>query len=724
MAVCNIVNGILHVHNMFKDSPEFVLYLDTGLFTSDEAVAVEKVVSAWNSCALSFNITDDATRAKALDEVLLRDTVLIKEPKQIDKELALPMSVIKTLHKNLVDAAKRENKYVQTTTAKIPDTVNKDNPIEASCLLNYIMEAQIRATALNECADAVIKIINGETDSVVFNTSRVALTHVLNAIDLILKDKNKTTKIPPEVRYQYTGLQLAKYPKDETSHITKIRSSLAMILGNRVVIPTNTMRISVYTEQKDIVNRELSLRQLYPTLKADLKNIRKNNVGNTWRGKDMSFDYDTMNYYWREFQNTKCKLMFIGYPENKVTLFLSKCLFNISTTTVCDITKQCIPSIFAVPVRKLTGETVSVNIFWITECNNNIRRSCSLLKYSLDVTKSFWLERSLEDKYHYYADKHRHDYNVLSLLSPRAMKGENTHVYTSNKGYRPTPYLGVELEVERSETCVENITKLVYDSIGHDFAIIKHDGSLNGHNPFEITTIPATLEYHKMRWNNFMDAAKLKQNLVSYKPGTCGIHVHISRDSFTGLHLAKFMRFINMAENYKFITKIAQRSNNTYTRYSVDSSLMTSAKAIRCGLAYGHYDAVNTTNNNTIEVRIFRGNLSKIAFYKNIEFVHAVWAYTQTCSMKELNYKDFMCWLFDNKKDHHGLYNNLEKWLIAAGYNISNIQISRTSTDEEKIKLLEERKRRKKMQLVISRRFKTTPTKIGKEDICDVLASA
>lgn len=267
-------------------------------------------------------------------------------------------------------------------------------------------------------------------------------------------------------------------------------------------------------------------------------------------------------------------------------------------------------------------------------------------------------------------------------------------------------YFGIELEVERKSSTPESIIQEVADTLGHDYVILKSDGSLR--DGFEIVTAPATLEYHRLKgnWPAFFSGPAKK--LTSWESGRAGMHVHISRDSFTPLHLSKFISFINMAENRADITKIAGRTSsyatftdnltivnkfkNVATKYLGEKvatpdtgklvpigARVTVASAIHnMGLSRG---AVNVGKKHTVEVRIFRGNLNPIGFMKNLEFVAAAHEFTHLATFRTkvsrrdideanaygLEFKNFIEWL---SKENSGNYENLKIWLSANGYTL------------------------------------------------------
>jgi hypothetical protein len=72
------------------------------------------------------------------------------------------------------------------------------------------------------------------------------------------------------------------------------------------------------------------------------------------------------------------------------------------------------------------------------------------------------------------------------------------------------------------------------------------------------------------------------------------------------------------------------------------------------------YDILNV-GPNTVEVRMFRGNLRPDRVIKNIEFCHALVVYCQGASIKQLeSWKNFSRWLIE----HRGEYPALVKFLV------------------------------------------------------------
>lgn len=269
-------------------------------------------------------------------------------------------------------------------------------------------------------------------------------------------------------------------------------------------------------------------------------------------------------------------------------------------------------------------------------------------------------------------------------------------------------YLGVELEAvvkdmdkfkrNGSSSLVlnhyHNTAKGVYDSVKH-FAILKADSSVR--DGFEIVSLPCTLSYHKGikkykkgkyvydggAWKAFFE--KHAKSLKAFQTDCCGLHVHVSRNWFTFLEQAKFIAFYNDPVNYGFLSEIAGRElsesqhyfhakkhlKNFRSIFDVEEKLFkrelkmgekgslierrvpnTDAvgnvlKTLREKFDDDHHSATPISNKNkgkTIEVRIFKGNVSKFGFFKVLEFVDASAHFVKDTSITKLNFKDFLQW--------------------------------------------------------------------------------
>lgn len=246
--------------------------------------------------------------------------------------------------------------------------------------------------------------------------------------------------------------------------------------------------------------------------------------------------------------------------------------------------------------------------------------------------------------------------NALDYLKFRALPTEKTNDRTL--------FLGIELEVERRRRCPEDITNITLDQLGRDYVILKEDGSLS--NGFEIVTAPSTLDFHLHAWDKFFEPnTGAWKHLKGFTTNTAGMHVHMSRAAFTPLVLSKMLVFYNSANNRNFIERIAGRGMESLSRWA---KLKPNIDLKVCkNPDYDRYSACNlsTKDEKTVEIRIFRSNVSRLGFFKNLEFVAAAYYFADSASMKDLGYKDFLKWL----QRPHNLchFTNLATWLAQNG---------------------------------------------------------
>lgn len=438
------------------------------------------------------------------------------------------------------------------------------------------------------------------------------------------------------------------------------------------------------------------------------------------------------------FNDIKNCYMLMGQTEEEATINIIKDNSILAKDArckefgYCSVTKQYLPLLFLSRFKEGYISTYYAYMHSYTQSTDG-----STHKYvNLDNNRKEIVELLLNGLKEYGITVYGNKRNAMEFLTVRKLPEENTTITSDDCLFKPTPFLGIELEVEeqisakyllngKEAYAPEDITRQCYDALGRDYVIFKKDGSLRGHNPFEIVTVPATLGYHINRWESFLDNKELKKYITSYSSGNCGMHVHINRDSFTGLHLAKFMRFINSRENFDFITSVAQRSQNRYAEFLTEARTSGFARYFRGnpdkrGGGGEKYMAVNTLPSATIEVRIFRGNLAKVGFLKNLEFVHAAWQFTKDAPLTGLTFKEFMFWLFNpvnNTKD----YRHLKMWLLASGWNVDGVVVKKTDTGISRKRKEERRAQVTKARELIRKQFTEpkdkAPPPISKEEI-------
>lgn len=233
---------------------------------------------------------------------------------------------------------------------------------------------------------------------------------------------------------------------------------------------------------------------------------------------------------------------------------------------------------------------------------------------------------------------------------------ENYSSYIHSYSYRPQTHffghakyhMGFELEVEARNTSRSEGAELAYEQIG-ERGYLKEDGSLS--DGFEIVTHPHTLIMYQTSFPwEMLDRIK-RIGMRSWNTRTCGLHVHVSREAFhvmrgsrldivkTQGHELRFMKLVY--DNQRMVERIAGRSNNNYATFEDKRKLV--AKVKYGTQSNGRYSAVNTENDATLEVRVFKGSLRKERVLSALEFVHSSVEYTRNLKVSGSN--NALSWL-------------------------------------------------------------------------------
>lgn len=223
-------------------------------------------------------------------------------------------------------------------------------------------------------------------------------------------------------------------------------------------------------------------------------------------------------------------------------------------------------------------------------------------------------------------------------------------------------HYGLELEAEyrgHDAGRLDSIARRTRKLFPRDFCIIKEDSSVGC--GFEICTRPATIEKQKESWSKFF--TDRSRSLRSYNTGTCGLHVHVSRKNLTLLQIGKMCLFVTHPQNRDLTSFIAQRDSH-WGNFRKCKKL-TELHPYRCNGSHcphgaDKYDAVNLTHRESIEFRIFKGTLKDTSFFKSLDFVSALVAFTSPAnqSCQDLSTPQFKKFVYANEKDfpHLGEY--------------------------------------------------------------------
>lgn len=291
-----------------------------------------------------------------------------------------------------------------------------------------------------------------------------------------------------------------------------------------------------------------------------------------------------------------------------------------------------------------------------------------------------------------------HDYNY-NLIEGFRRDGKDP--FLPNRKYHQR-YFGLEIEMEfpdhmndRSISSRER-AKIVKEIHGltKDFAIMKSDGSLNETSGVELVSRPATLGWWKEKLcisdsEVFSKIAQL--GMRSHYTTTCGTHVHVTRplnrDMMMGRLNSMFYKGHRTFRDMVFL--VSQRNRDSLNRWArMDLNAETSRREIldakdielalaRAGVAedidalyrfkqslsMNKYLAINETE-NTVEFRIFRGNLNPRRIQKNIEFCDACFEFCDHHPLLVSPTRDqFLSFVNKNKK----------KWPELHAFSVNNL---------------------------------------------------
>lgn len=209
-------------------------------------------------------------------------------------------------------------------------------------------------------------------------------------------------------------------------------------------------------------------------------------------------------------------------------------------------------------------------------------------------------------------------------------------IFHGNTNNNTVPYLGVELEVDRGGMN-DSIADKVKEIIGHDFIYQETDGSLN--YGFENITQPATLAYHESKEENYREMFRflVSKGYRSHNTNTCGLHVHFNRSFFANnedKYVGRLLLIVN--KFWDNMVKFSRRTPGNIDRWAKKYDKEPTEIVADMHHRYlDRYYAVNLSNEDTIEFRLFRGTLNPNSFFATLELVNAIVCYSR--SDEEIN---------------------------------------------------------------------------------------
>jgi len=231
--------------------------------------------------------------------------------------------------------------------------------------------------------------------------------------------------------------------------------------------------------------------------------------------------------------------------------------------------------------------------------------------------------------------------------------------------YRQIAYMGFELELEYLGEGQYTFSNGVEMCDIHNVTYLKNDGSLN--HGFEMVSHPMTLGW---AMENFPFEAIEHLNDGSFggwNADTAGLHIHVSRDGFSGIsHQARFVHLIT--RNKHLFETLAGRSSSRWARFDNDN-LRNISRKLRRTEHCERYLAVNVQNRATLEVRIFQSSLKAERLKMCLQLVDASVKYTENLSCndmimgKALSSKSFIAWVA-SRPEYEILNSYLDKFSL------------------------------------------------------------
>lgn len=185
-----------------------------------------------------------------------------------------------------------------------------------------------------------------------------------------------------------------------------------------------------------------------------------------------------------------------------------------------------------------------------------------------------------------------------------------------------------------------------------------HDGSLN--YGFECISQPHTVKAfwdRAPKWRRMLSYLSAR-GYESHNPGTCGLHVHVSRTMFGDTEdeqdkaIAKVYVFFD--ENWDDLVKVSRRKDTGYCGKLSMNSAIAQKKAtkynkwkenVKINKSQNHYVALNNGNKATFEYRLGRGTLNAWSFFSWIDLMLTITKNAKRITVNKVNTNDIVSWL-------------------------------------------------------------------------------
>ena len=291
--------------------------------------------------------------------------------------------------------------------------------------------------------------------------------------------------------------------------------------------------------------------------------------------------------------------------------------------------------------------------YWCEHCDAYIENNDD---YAGNDTCRWCYDDEDENVIEGYSDSHRHNDHPVFFGGD---SGDKTLDSFSGMGF--------ELEVDSKdedfgESYNEETARNLCDEAGLDENEMRyaHDGSLN--YGFECISQPHTVEdfwAKTKKWEKMLKYL-LSRGYRSHDPGTCGLHVHVSRNMFGKTEtvqdtaIAKVYTFYD--ENWDDLVKVSRRKEFGYCgKNSLSISQKCDAERTgkfkqwkersKASASKNHYVALNNSGRFTFEYRLARGTLNTWSFFSWIDLTLTITRNARRITIKQVETNDKVSWL-------------------------------------------------------------------------------
>ena len=219
----------------------------------------------------------------------------------------------------------------------------------------------------------------------------------------------------------------------------------------------------------------------------------------------------------------------------------------------------------------------------------------------------------------YYTDDAYFANNIIQNYG----KTELPAISNGKKDY----FIGLELEMEMEGSTIKHRSEdiiNILDESGVDYSNLlewKKDSSLE--NGVEMVTAPISIDIFRKEIVPIVE--KLHENgFTSEKGGRCGNHIHISKNVFSEEAQSRLVLiYAKFEQQIKILSR--RGTNNSYCRDVLENfeglEFENSMKVADSQKKKGKCTAINFSNQNTIEFRVFRGTMNTNKLIANIQLV-------------------------------------------------------------------------------------------------------